>query len=508
MPRASRKDWSQEEDDLLRHHAVTKTPIEVVCDLFGVSAGAIRTRMSRLGGTQVLNRFQRERIVELHKDGWRLSRLAKQIGTTEDLAAVVLRKAGFDVVTDQIGPDTVLNDRRKPAPAFRFTDEQTDAIRTRMLAGERPIAIARDLDLSHASVKAKAASMNLTFRAIERSRAAAGLAAPEAAPAKRQEDELARTSAAGGWSDDEMAGLRKLLYEGKDPRDIARILGRGIRDVDTQIALIRKRDRSETSDYRAGYATGAIKARVLELHATGATSSRIARIVPMSVGSIDGLLTKEGRTPNVVKGSRLGRYGVDMPLPAPRNLDAEPLRLIVPPAKKPDPDPVDEIVDLAVEVVQPEPQVHDLQASQVDEIPDAVAEVVHEADETGVTLPASEEIREMPVVATSEVGATQYERWTDDELAYLRTADAEGATLEAIADHLGRTVTAVKKRRTILRHPVPRTRSEADRSVTSSDLRTALEAEILAAEHRIAVERKALGLMRELQATLGRARAA
>lgn len=257
--RPTRNWWTEEDSTRLRDLIASGLDIARAAAELGRPVGSVQTQLSRLGISPLnLERRTRDRIIELAKEGWTLSRLSKQVGVDEAIAARALRQAGLEpkaissyaagrygrdiplpqpgqvvalpIAAPKIPPRTAFDDltqtRKRP-----WTPEQIVEFEQRVRAGETPIQIGAAMGRSAAALQAK-------FRAVQK------LIATEAAPAP---DAVVEASAvepsadAGGkrpWTPAEDEVLRGMVENGRSVRDAAAELGRTTAAVTTRRSIL------------------------------------------------------------------------------------------------------------------------------------------------------------------------------------------------------------------------------------------------------------------------------
>lgn len=304
------------------------------------------------------------------------------------------------------------------------------------------------------------------------------------------------------WTDEDLQNLESMQAAGIDARRIAKALGRSVSNVLDRIEGLRDGSSKAVLTPLASENLRAQVDRILELHAEGALSSRIARIVGKPVEKIDAYLRKAGREPNILKSYSTGRYGVDLPMPVAPVEELPPM-----PARVRDPEP--EPVAAAEPAPEPNPAPEPLR----EEIPTAQPEPAQEAAAVPKILETAAAADPHPAGRTA---------WTEVDIDFLRTYHANGRTTNEIAGLLGRTTTAVKKakakyvtgkRAGAVGNVPPEVLAQvgsgpgmlADIVLPTVGLAPALDAEISVVETRIAIDQRSLELMRELRSNLARA---
>lgn len=95
-------EWTADLDEELRRLAATGASPAAIGKALGISSLAASTRMSRIRVRPLLTWNQRDRIAELHRKGWRVSRISRQVGLDEDVVVqqIEIAASGLDLKSD------------------------------------------------------------------------------------------------------------------------------------------------------------------------------------------------------------------------------------------------------------------------------------------------------------------------------------------------------------------------------------------------------------------------
>lgn len=158
---AARSSWSEDSVQSLRTMAGQGMSAAEIANHFGTTKQAILTRISRDGMSRVLSWLQRDRILDLHLEGARVSRIAIQIGVSEDTIAMFLRSKGFDATSANVRQDTTIRVvrtgiRRDETPVDKrvsWSAEEIEKLKGYLEQGLSQLMIAAILERSVDSVK-------------------------------------------------------------------------------------------------------------------------------------------------------------------------------------------------------------------------------------------------------------------------------------------------------------------------------------------------------------------